>query len=70
MMYFLMFIGIIVLYFGIRVWIGSRKMEFYGDSIKENSSNARDDAYQKSTQHAAHLRNNSHQNGSGGGSMG
>jgi hypothetical protein len=69
-MYFFIFIGVIVLYFGIRVWIGSRKMEFYGDSIKKNSSNPRDEAYQKSAQHAAQLRNNSNQNGGGGGPNG
>jgi hypothetical protein len=69
-MYFFIFIGVIVLYFGIRVWIGSRKMEFYGDSIKKNSSNPRDEAYQKSATHAAQLRNNSNQNGGGGGPIG
>lgn len=70
MMYFFIFTGVIVLYFGIRVWIGSRKMEFYGDSIKNNSRDAREKAYEKSAQHAQQLRNNSNQNGSGGGPMG
>ncbi|MEL3971746.1 hypothetical protein AAEO50_05570 [Rossellomorea oryzaecorticis] len=65
-MYFFIFIGVIILYFGIRVWIGSRKMEFYGDSIKKNSSNERDESYQKSARHAVQLRNNNNQNGGGG----
>jgi hypothetical protein len=63
MMYFFIFIGVIVLYFGIRIWIGSRKMEFYGDSLKNHSRNSRDEAYEKSAQHATQLKNNHKQGG-------
>jgi hypothetical protein len=67
MMYFFIFIGIIVLYFGIRIFIGSRKMEFYGDSIKKQKSTPREEAYQKSAQHSQQSMNANHQTGGGGG---
>ncbi|OAT81967.1 hypothetical protein A6P54_10695 [Bacillus sp. MKU004] len=63
MMYFFIFIGVIVLYFGIRIWIGSRKMGFYGDNLKNQSRTSRDEAYEKSAQHATQLRNNIKQGG-------
>jgi hypothetical protein len=66
-MYFLIFLGIVILYFAIRIFIGSRKMEFYGDSIKKNSSNPRDEAYQKSAQHSQQATNPNNQTGGGGG---
>ncbi|MDT9025530.1 hypothetical protein [Rossellomorea yichunensis] len=68
MMSFFIFIGILVLYFAIRIWIGSRKMEFYGDSIKNTSRNARDEAYEKSARHSQQAMNSNHH--SGGGSNG
>ncbi|UXH44109.1 hypothetical protein N5C46_21135 [Rossellomorea vietnamensis] len=66
-MYFLIFLGIVILYFAIRIFIGSRKMEFYGDSIKKNSSNPRDEAYQKSAQHSQQATNANNHTGGGGG---
>ena len=66
-MYFLIFLGIVVLYFAIRIFIGSRKMKFYGDSIKKNSFDSRDEAYQKSAQHSQQATNANNQTGGGGG---
>ncbi|MGM0829186.1 MAG: hypothetical protein ACQEU4_13280 [Bacillota bacterium] len=63
MMYFFLFVGILVLYFGI--WIGSRKMEFYGDSIKNMSRNSRDEAYEKSARHTQQAMNSNHHSGGG-----
>jgi hypothetical protein len=70
MMYFFIFVGILVLYFGIRIWIGSRKMEFYGDSIKKTSNNGRNEAYEKSAQHSQQSMNANNQTGGGGGPTG
>ncbi|NQD64364.1 hypothetical protein HP456_00315 [Bacillus haikouensis] len=67
MMYFFIFAGVLVLYFGIRIWIGSRKIEFYGDSIKKTSNNRRDQAYEKSAQHSQQAMNATNQPGGGGG---
>ncbi|MCA1057732.1 hypothetical protein LCL96_02240 [Rossellomorea aquimaris] len=66
-MYFLIFLGIVVVYFAIRIFIGSRKMEFYGDSIKKNSPDPREKAYQKSAQHSQQAMNANNQTGGGGG---
>jgi hypothetical protein len=65
MMYFFIFAGILVLYFGIRIWIGSRKMEFYGDSINK-TKNRRDEAYENSAQHSRQAMNANNQSGGGG----
>ncbi|MGM0840158.1 MAG: hypothetical protein ACQEWE_05495 [Bacillota bacterium] len=65
MMYFFIFVGILVLYFTIRIWIGSRKMEFYGDSIKNTSRNSRDEAYEKSARHSQQAMNSNHHSGGG-----
>jgi hypothetical protein len=65
MMYFFLFVGILVLYFGIRIWIGSRKMEFYGDSIKNTSRNSRDEAYEKAAPHTQQAMNSNHHSGGG-----
>jgi hypothetical protein len=67
MMFFFIFIGVMVLYFGFRIWRGSRNMEFYGDSINKGSKNVRDEAYQKSAQHSQQSMNANNQTGGGGG---
>lgn len=41
----LIIIGVIAVYFIIRIFIGSRKSEFYGDSIKK--SDLKNDSYEK-----------------------
>ncbi|MFI8685728.1 hypothetical protein [Rossellomorea sp. NPDC077527] len=66
-MYFLIFLGIVVVYFAIRIFIGSRKMEYYGDSIKKNFPDPREEAYQKSAQHSQQAMNANNQSGGGGG---
>ncbi|MBW3111710.1 hypothetical protein KYJ26_07710 [Bacillus sp. MCCB 382] len=66
-MYFLIFLGIVIGYFAIRIFIGSRKMEFYGDSVKKNAPDSRDEAYQKSAQHSQQSTNANNQTGGGGG---
>jgi hypothetical protein len=66
MMYFLIFLGMVILYFAIRVFIGSRKMKFYGDSIKKHKPDPREEAYQKSAQHSQQSTNANNHTGGGG----
>ncbi|NMH68357.1 hypothetical protein HF072_06145 [Bacillus sp. RO3] len=65
MMVFFIFVGILVLYLASRIWIGSRKMEYYGDSIKNTSRNSKDEAYEKSARYSHQVMNQNHHSGGG-----
>ncbi len=48
---------IIVVYYAVRIWIGSKKSQFYGDSIKNNKYNSKNEAYDKSSKYLPGIRN-------------